>query len=683
MALSWRASRGTRMRSDYPCKRCNGNCFQPITILSVEDWVLERMEVAVAKCSTSQPCRRIDQSESVHHSCNLQFASLRSSSCAQHRAQHNAICWRCRRECNLEHRSHAACYVKKLDFSFARDVSHVAEGARSSHLLGSTTSYDLGNRPTVQRHYGHEAPHYFSLHRTVTPCYDRRVCSDHTSSRAHPSLNKVVYIHPLFVALHTPQTPSSLRQPPHYFETMHPAFTSPLLSTPLRPSPKKTLTSRVIATPSRTSSSKFPICTASPASSKKPRTVGIAGAGIAGLATALALLNTPGTGVQSVSIFEPRQALDLALGGPLNINGAAAILTKCYGLDLRQIGHRVDAVTARAANGRLLFHLDVDKIIKADRTASSLLTDGTQHLLMTVMRDQFQSLLYDSLNLERVVFHRGPHRKVVGVVQRDGKASFILAGGEESELFDLIVGADGLRSNVRTHIANKATSPQYSGLRVQWAVSPTGVSTLQKNSIEQWFGNGGYALRFAGGPGESPTEALALTFRENRKVAENAVYKDESTIRTDFEKRLIECGLSETLSHVAQSATKFIETGVYYHRPLPTWSTGGVCVLVGDAGKYLCQMTLVPFSRFAYKVPLLIQHTAISYTTDSNQFCPGQILMSSSCNATVSGSRSESSRSRRKSISPFPVENRSRVQRTRQCTKCVPKSSQRSRSSHS
>lgn len=344
------------------------------------------------------------------------------------------------------------------------------------------------------------------------------------------------------------------------------------------------------------------VCGVSHSSTRKPKTVGIAGAGLAGLATALTLLKTPGTGVESVSVFEPRESLDTGLGGPLNINGAAAILTKCYGLDIRQIGHRLDAITARAANGRLLFDIDVDKLVKANKTVYDLLTDGTEHLFMTVMRDRFQNLLYEAVRSERIVFHRGPHRKVVQVNQRYGKASFVLASGEESELFDLVVGADGIRSNVRIHVAGKTTPPKYSGLRLQWAVSSQGVSTLQKNCMEQWFGDGGYVLRYAGGPEESPTEALAFTFREDRKAAENAEYKDEDTIQIDLERRLVGCGMPTALSSIVQNATSFIETGIYYHRLLPNWSTGGVCVLVGDAGKSFRQSPclVIPFCQRGY-----------------------------------------------------------------------------------
>lgn len=53
-----------------------------------------------------------------------------------------------------------------------------------------------------------------------------------------------------------------------------------------------------------------PVCSAH----GKPEKVAVVGAGVGGLSTALTLLRTPGTGVQSVSLFESRETLDTALG---------------------------------------------------------------------------------------------------------------------------------------------------------------------------------------------------------------------------------------------------------------------------------------------------------------------------------------------------------------------------------
>lgn len=46
----------------------------------------------------------------------------------------------------------------------------------------------------------------------------------------------------------------------------------------------------------------------------KPERVAVVGAGVGGLATALTLLRTPGTGVQRVSLFDSRETLDTELG---------------------------------------------------------------------------------------------------------------------------------------------------------------------------------------------------------------------------------------------------------------------------------------------------------------------------------------------------------------------------------
>lgn len=324
-------------------------------------------------------------------------------------------------------------------------------------------------------------------------------------------------------------------------------------------------------------------CRAALTNKGKPKTVGIAGAGLAGLATALALVETPGTGVENVSIFEPRGSLDNGLGGPLNINGGAAVLVKCYGIDLWQYARRMDVVTAKDCNGSTLFEVEVAKFLKTNHLAAKSLSDGDHHLCMTIMRDQLQQLLFQAVQVDRVTVYRGPRYKVIDVLHRGGRPHFVLANGDETPSFDLVIGADGIRSNVRAFVAGKTTPPRYSGLRVQWAINPRGTSELARNTVEQWFGDGGYALRYAAGPDHSPTEALALTFREDQSVAENETYKDEARIREDFRTRMEQCDMPTGLRDAFADSTKFIETGVYFHTKLPSWSSRGNCVLVGDA----------------------------------------------------------------------------------------------------
>ncbi|OSX78045.1 hypothetical protein BU14_0125s0033 [Porphyra umbilicalis] len=93
-----------------------------------------------------------------------------------------------------------------------------------------------------------------------------------------------------------------------------------------------------------------PPTTMAAASAAKPARIAIVGAGIGGLATALALLRTPGVDARSITLLDGRADLDTATGGALNVTGGSAVLS-ALGVDVRASGAPLARVVARVADG--------------------------------------------------------------------------------------------------------------------------------------------------------------------------------------------------------------------------------------------------------------------------------------------------------------------------------------------
>jgi salicylate hydroxylase len=323
-----------------------------------------------------------------------------------------------------------------------------------------------------------------------------------------------------------------------------------------------------------------------------PLHVGIAGAGIGGLSTALGLLRTSGTNVGQVTIFDPRTGLDTGMGGALNLNGGAAVLAKCYGIDVSRIAKPMRGVVGRAADGSaqggdILFKFDIDELVSRSARGGRLLIHDGRVMAMTVMRDRLQELLCEELDKENVVVRRGA--RVCGIEQVDatGKLRFAFPNGLLSEEhFDLCIGADGLRSTVRNYVAGNARPSRYSGLRVQFAISePRVPREISDGLANAWFGNGLYCLQYtAGSPSGAEQELLAVCFKGESPTDENPAYQ-EADVRMDCKERLEGAGMPTKVMALFNRCNRFVDVGVYYHEPLKSWhDQTGRCTLVGDAG---------------------------------------------------------------------------------------------------
>lgn len=323
----------------------------------------------------------------------------------------------------------------------------------------------------------------------------------------------------------------------------------------------------------------------------RPQRVAIVGAGISGLMTALALVRKGGVPAEGIDIFEPRESVDDGQGASLNLNGGNILLSECYGIDLSSEASPIERIIARNAVGRTLYQLDVRNA--AQRLgADKLISPSGQMLAVMAMRDKVQHILQDAVSDAGVRIHRGS-KYAVSNVDLGGEtrpfARLQLADGQLTDAYDLVVGADGVRSHVRKAVAGdgKRLTARYTGFRVLWGVGNTvNEASIPHGELHQWFGNGCYALHVSAGPRDAKRDIVAINFRDPRPRDENEGYRQGGdAICERAEQLLFDAGLPHSLRDVFHSSQRFIETPVYSH-VTTGWSKKGACVLVGDSGKW-------------------------------------------------------------------------------------------------
>jgi len=323
---------------------------------------------------------------------------------------------------------------------------------------------------------------------------------------------------------------------------------------------------------------------------EKPLRVGIAGGGIAGLSVALALSKRKDAlNIGSVHLFEPRPSLDPQLGGALNLSGGAAVLAKEYGLSdaLWAAASPLEEVVAyETRGGSELLRMKTADAARHTRGAEKLLSHNGKLHVMTIMRSDLMEVIAGGIALDTISIDRG--QTVVGVQKHDaGGGSFVLENGTPTPKFDLIIGADGIGSAVRKSVVSEPKPARYAGIRIQFAVSPpAGEHTLpvaKCGTLEQYFGDGAYALNYGAGP-DTPTRRslVVLSYKSPTPRSENEAYAAQAEIKDDMLRRLRLACVPDSVCQVTAGCERFIEVGVFYHNPLSRWTSGST-VLVGDA----------------------------------------------------------------------------------------------------
>lgn len=198
----------------------------------------------------------------------------------------------------------------------------------------------------------------------------------------------------------------------------------------------------------------------------------IAGAGIAGLATAVALRRAG----HQVQVLERRRELT-EIGAALAIwpNGTRAL--EALGVEAACLN--VERHSFRTWQGRELMELPMDALVERYGSGMTL-----------VHRADLQSALRAALDRESV--HLGC--EVTGFTEEEGGVQVTMRDGRAAQ-GDVLIGADGLRSAVRRRLLGDG-EPTYLGCTAWRGVVAPGVPTMESRHGLSWGGRGAEFLAF-------------------------------------------------------------------------------------------------------------------------------------------------------------------------------------------
>jgi salicylate hydroxylase len=163
--------------------------------------------------------------------------------------------------------------------------------------------------------------------------------------------------------------------------------------------------------------------------------------------------------------------------------------------------------------------------------------------------------------------------KLVGLRERDDGVTAVLASGEEVH-GDLMVGADGLRSTVRTLLFGEQPA-RFTGVAAWRGLIPAETMPSGfEHRIVTWPGKGRHAMTY-------PIRPNLVTF--NGFVPSAEIHREEWGPSGDLNdlRRSFTGATSDVLALIDLIVSALI-TPIYFRDPLPVWGTNRI-VLLGDA----------------------------------------------------------------------------------------------------
>lgn len=313
--------------------------------------------------------------------------------------------------------------------------------------------------------------------------------------------------------------------------------------------------------------------------------IGILGAGITGLTSALALLkHLPAPGL-TITIYEVRSAPS-TIGGAVNLTPKALRYLNHMGIDSGKLGaecrtielfdlytgRKYAAVDFQGPTGKGIGHDDASRFFSA-----RVMRRDLQEALLTAARE------HPSINVSW-------GKKVVKIEESDDDVRLVFEDNTESR-HSLLLGCDGIHSAARTLVVEPDRQPTYTGIAVVMAAAQ-----LSSDTKLPWETTGLTSSRrgsFMASYYESSKlwQYIAVVL-ETKEIEDREGWKtkgsDQKAVRTDILGRFESDAMPE-LANLVDDAGDWTYYPVHRLPPKGKWvSEKGRCVLLGDSAHAVC-----------------------------------------------------------------------------------------------